>query len=155
MLKIHLAYRFHIALSTLNVKRSTFDHTQNHKRSHRVKIAAYASMTSVVGPRRAWSRAILWKIRNRGVLRRNKKRVHHITTSLRLHRHHARPTRRRNPNREHVNPFGNSGLEVKLGKLVPVAETMDPYSLLDEIADYIKHLATEVEVMKTLVEIPS
>ncbi|CAH1447110.1 unnamed protein product [Lactuca virosa] len=154
-LKIHLAYRFLLALNTLNMKRSAFDHTQNHKRSHRVKIAAYASMASVVGPRRAWSRAILWKIRNQGVLTRNKKRVHHITTSLRLHRHHARPTRRRNPNREHVNPFGNSGLEVKLRKLVPGAETMDPCGLLDETADYIKHLATQVEVMKTLVDLYS
>ncbi|KAL7582597.1 transcription factor IBH1 [Lactuca sativa] len=126
-LKIHLAYRFLLALNTLNQKRSAFDHTQNHKRSNRVKIAAYASMASVVGPRRAWSRAILWKIRNRCVLTRNKKRVHHITTSL----------------------------QVKLRKLVPGAETMDPCGLLDETADYIKHLATQVEVMKTLVDLYS
>ncbi|KAL4558514.1 hypothetical protein LXL04_036715 [Taraxacum kok-saghyz] len=114
-----------------------------------LKTAAYASMASVVGPKRAWSRAILWKIRNRGVLARNKKRIHRISTPIRVHRHH--PRRRRNPNRVvHVDPFVNSGLEVKLRKLVPGAETMDPCGLLDENADYIKYLATQVEVMRNL-----
>ncbi|KAL4558510.1 hypothetical protein LXL04_036711 [Taraxacum kok-saghyz] len=154
-LKIRLAYRFLLTLNTLNAKKPpNFDHTQIHRRSHRVKIAAYASMASVVGPKRAWSRAILWKIRNRGMLARNKKRIHRISTPIRLHRHHAR--RRRNPNRVvHVDPFVNSGLEVKLRKLVPGAETIDPCGLLDETADYIKYLATQVEVMRNLVDLYS
>ncbi|KAI3749724.1 hypothetical protein L2E82_20340 [Cichorium intybus] len=112
-------------------------------------------MASVVGPRRAWSRAILWKIRNRSALAGNKKRVHHITTRLRLQRHHAQQTKKRNLKREHVDPFGNSGLEVKLRKLVPGAQKLDPCCLLDETADYIKCLATQVEVMRTLVDLYS
>lgn len=160
-LKIQLAYRFLLNLNNLNTKRSNLDNTHIHLRSQRVKIAAYASMASVVGSRRAWSRSILRKIRNRAMLTRNKNRVACKTTHFRLHHHvDDNSTRRRNPNspnpkREFVNPIGNSGLEVKLRKLVPGAETMDACGLLDETADYIKCLATQVEVMKTLVDLYS
>nr|XP_043637109.1 transcription factor IBH1 [Erigeron canadensis] len=156
-LKIQLAYQFLHNLNNLNTKRSNFDNTQLkiNKRSHRVKIAAYASMASVVGTRRAWSRTILWRIRTRGTLTRNKKRVDHKTSRVRVHN---RVHKRRNPNclnpkREYVvDPFGNSGQEVKLRKLVPGSEKMDACCLLDETADYIKCLATQVEVMRTLVD---
>ncbi|CAL8177795.1 unnamed protein product [Prunus armeniaca] len=44
------------------------------RRYRRIKTAAYASMACAVGTRRAWSRELLWKIRNQarngGVLRR-------------------------------------------------------------------------------------
>nr|GEU55816.1 hypothetical protein [Tanacetum cinerariifolium] len=158
-LKIQLAYRFLHNLNNLNTKRSNLDdNTQIHQRSHRVKIAAYASMAFVTGSRRAWSRSILRKIRNRGVLARIKKRVDHRASRVRVHHHlHARSTKRRNsscsnPNREYINPSGTAGLEVKLRKLVPGAAMMDACSLLDETADYIKCLATQVEVMRTLVD---
>ncbi|XP_071738058.1 transcription factor IBH1-like [Rutidosis leptorrhynchoides] len=164
-LKIQLAYRFLHNLHNLNTKRSNFDNTQIkfNRRSHRVKIAAYASMASVVGSKRAWSRAILCKIRNRVVLSRNyKKKVDCKTTRVRPHRHHHHvgSTKKRNPNcsnpkREFINPFGNSGQEVKLRKLVPGVEKMDACGLLDETADYIKCLATQVEVMRTLVDLYS
>ncbi|XP_024982060.1 transcription factor IBH1-like [Cynara cardunculus var. scolymus] len=162
-LKIQLAYRFHHALKNLNngrntplinnTKASAFENTQIRRRSHRVKIAAYTSMASVAGSRRAWSRAILWKIRSRA---RNKKMVIDHKTSRR-HPHRVGFIRRRNtnPKREYVDPIGDSGLEVKLRKLVPGAETMDSYGLLDETADYIKCLATQVEVMRTLLDLYS
>ncbi|KAL8232953.1 hypothetical protein R6Q57_002731 [Mikania cordata] len=144
-LKIRLAYRFLHNLNNLNAKRSHFSNTQIHHRSRRVKIATYASMASVVGRRRSWSRAILSQIRN-------KKRVDLKTSHRRHHhRHHllAGIKRRRsvndtNPKRIYVDPFSNSGQELKLRKLVPGAETMDACGLLDETADYIKCLATQV-----------
>ncbi|KAK1436974.1 hypothetical protein QVD17_02758 [Tagetes erecta] len=157
-LKIRLAYRFLHNLNNLNTKRSNLDNTRINRRSHRVKIAAYASMASVVGSRRAWSRSILWKIKKQGVLSRNKKRVDRVTSTLHRHHHvHLGSKRRsRNPKREYyVDPFGNSGQEVKLRKLVPGVEMMNACALLDETADYIKCLATQVEVMKTLVDLYS
>ncbi|KAL8261964.1 hypothetical protein R6Q59_026013 [Mikania micrantha] len=149
-LKIRLAYRFLHSLNNLNSKRSNLDDNQIHQQtSHRIKISAYSSMAYVTGSRRAWSRAILKKIRNREVLR---PRINH--------RLHARFTRKRNsnypnPKREYLDPFGNSGQEVKLRKLVPGAETLDACDLLDETADYVKSLATLVEVMKNLVDLYS
>ncbi|KAI3678649.1 hypothetical protein L6452_37950 [Arctium lappa] len=134
-LKIQLAYRFHQALNNLNNGTNTnFDNTRIEKRSRRVKIAAYASMASVAGSRRAWSRAILSKIRNRA--RNYKKKVvfvvdRKIITGRRCRRRVLGFTRRRNTKvkREDVvvDPIGDSGLEVKLRKLVPGAETMDSY----------------------------
>ncbi|KAK9062070.1 hypothetical protein SSX86_019255 [Deinandra increscens subsp. villosa] len=158
-LKIRLAYRFLHNLNNLNTKRSILYNTPIHHRSHRVKIAAYASMASMVGSRRAWSREILRKIRTQGMLiARKKKRVDHTTT----HHLHAAGSKRRtssnddpNPTREYVDPFGDSGQEVKLRKLVPGVERMDACGLLDETADYIKCLAAQVDVMRTLVDLYS
>ncbi|PWA65621.1 hypothetical protein CTI12_AA334790 [Artemisia annua] len=160
-LKIQLAYRFLHNLNNINTKRSNLDHTQINRKSHRVKVAAYASMAFVTGSRRAWSRSILRKIRNRGVLARIKKRVDHKASRVRVHHHlNARSTKRRNPscsnpNGDYIDPSGNLGLEVKLRKLVPGAVMMDACGLLDETADYIKCLATQVEVMRTLVDLYS
>nr|GEX40709.1 transcription factor IBH1-like [Tanacetum cinerariifolium] len=109
------------------------------RRSRRVKIAAYTAMASVVGSRRAWSRALLWKIRNRsrnrGLLLRIKKRVDHAKVSF----------KRRNPRpkRQDFDPFKYSSQELKLRKMVPGAETMDSCSLMSETADYIKCLVAQ------------
>lgn len=86
-------------------------------------------------------------------MRSRRKRVDHKTTN---YDHHAKVlVRRRNPNpkREDVDPFRYSGQELKLRKLVPGSETMDSCCLMDETADYIKCLAAQVEVMKTLVDL--
>ncbi|KAK1412683.1 hypothetical protein QVD17_34125 [Tagetes erecta] len=147
-LKIQLAYQFLHNLNNLNSKRSNLATTHIRQRSNRVKIAAYASMAYVVGSRRAWSRAILRTIRNRRMLARNKRVDHKIT-------HRPRSAKRRNPKRDYVDPNGNSGQEVKLRKLVPGVEKMDACGLLDETADYIKYLKTQVEVMKNLVDLYS
>ncbi|KAI3682570.1 hypothetical protein L1987_82635 [Smallanthus sonchifolius] len=142
-LKNQFAHRFIRALKTLNHTKTgaAHDHNQMYRRSIRVKIASYTAMASVVGSRRAWSRAVLWKIikrsRNQGLLLRKRKR------------------RNPNPKREDFNPFRNSGQELKLRKLVPGAETMDSWCLMGETADYIKCLVAQVEVMKTLVDLYS
>ncbi|KAI3829875.1 hypothetical protein L1987_04006 [Smallanthus sonchifolius] len=78
-LRNQFAHRFVRALKTLNHTKTAeaHDHNQMYRRSTRVKIAAYTAMASVVGSRRAWSRAVLWKIRkrsrNQGLLLRKRK----------------------------------------------------------------------------------
>ncbi|KVI03785.1 transcription factor IBH1-like [Cynara cardunculus var. scolymus] len=160
LIKNRFAHRFVRALNNLNIKnRSPHDENQIYRRSHRVKIAAYAAMASVVGSKRAWSRAVLWKVRNRSrnqglLVSSRRKRVD--CKSKTSNDHHAKVSvvRRRNPNpkREDLDPFRYSGQELKLRKLVPGAATMDSCCLMDETADYIKCLAAQVEVMKTLVD---
>ncbi|KAL8215112.1 hypothetical protein R6Q57_004561 [Mikania cordata] len=160
-LKNQFAHRFVRALNNLkHTTTQTHDHNQIYKRSSRIKIAAYTAMASVVGSRRTWSRAVLWKIRNRsrnrsrnqGLLLRKRKRVDGKIISC---HHHAKimSLKRRNLKRDDFNPFRNSCQESKLRKLVPGAETMDSWCLIGETADYIKCLAAQVEVMKTLVDL--
>ncbi|KAI3787941.1 hypothetical protein L2E82_00464 [Cichorium intybus] len=160
-LKNQFARRFVRALNSLhNPKKSAHDN-QMHRRSRRIKIAAYNAMASVVGSRRTWSRAVLWKIRNRsrtqGLFRNNRKRVDHQIVTNYHHRHHVKLSiKRRNPNpkREvYFDPSRYSGQEAKLRKLVPGAENMDSWCLVDEATDYINCLAAQVEVMKTLVDL--
>lgn len=155
-LKNRFAHRFVRALNNLNhTKTSSHDHNNHiYTRSNHVKIAAYASMASVVGSRRAWSRAILLKIRNRS---RNKRFYHKVINNC---HHHAKMCLKRrkkvntNPKRlDDFNPFRNPGQESKLRKLVPGSETMDSWCLMGETADYIKCLVAQVEVMKTLVDL--
>ncbi|CAI9288290.1 unnamed protein product [Lactuca saligna] len=161
-LKNQFARRFVRALNNLKNQKGSAHDNQMHRISGRVKIAAYTAMASVVGSRRAWSRAVLSKIKNRPrnleLLRSNRKRAEHrIMTNL-PHRHHAKVSiKRRNPNpiRDEVsfNPFKCSGQESKLRKLVPGAGSMDSWCLVDETADYIKCLAAQVQVMQTLVDL--
>ncbi|KAL4587901.1 hypothetical protein LXL04_000777 [Taraxacum kok-saghyz] len=155
-LKNQFALRFVRALNTIKNQKGSAHDTQMHCRSRRVKIAAYTAMASVVGSRRSWSRAVLWKIRNRSRnqdLLRNK-----IMTNHHRRRRHAKlcmKRRNRNSIREDVylNPFRYSVQESKLRKMVPGGRNMDSWCLGDEIADYIKCLAAQVEVMQTLVDL--
>ncbi|XP_076937463.1 transcription factor IBH1-like [Bidens hawaiensis] len=161
-LKNQLAHRFVRALNNLNHKKPGADHDQVHNikqnqmytRINLVKIAAYTAMASVVGSRRAWSRAVLRRIRNRsrnqGLFLRNRKRVYHKITDC---HHHAKRLRNPNPKRQDFNLFRNSSQELKLRKLVPGARTIDSWCLVSETADYIKCLVAQVEVMKTLVDL--
>ncbi|KAI3667887.1 hypothetical protein L6452_42957 [Arctium lappa] len=161
-LKIRFARRFLRALNNLNITKTSPDDDDDgenrvYRRSRRVKIAAYTAMASVVGSRRAWSRAVLWKVRNRSrnrsllSVRPRRKRVDCKITNN-DHDHAKVFVRRRNPNPKR-DPFRDSGQVLKLRKLVPGAETMDSWCLMDETADYIKCLAAQVEVMKTLVDL--
>lgn len=84
-------------------------------------------MASVVGSKRAWSRAVLSKIRNRSLLLKKKKK------------------RRRRSSDE----FG------ELRKIVPGGQLMDFYNLLDETADYINSLTSQVHVMKNILNLLS
>ncbi|KAL9397614.1 hypothetical protein Peur_011867 [Populus x canadensis] len=145
-IKTRFASRF--LRSLLRMKRSDrFGGSQSNegvrKRStHRIKIAAYASMARAVGPSRTWSRALLFKLRNRariqGVLRKRclvskknkKKRV--IRNKVIISREPSRTD--------------------TLRKLVPGGDSMDICCLLEETAHYIKCLATQVKVMQSIAD---
>ncbi|KAJ9178444.1 hypothetical protein P3X46_010324 [Hevea brasiliensis] len=108
------------------------------RRTRRIKLAAYSSMARAVGSRRAWSRALLLKVRNRvrfqGILRNRflaskKKRV--------IKRNKA---------------SGEMNKTDMLRKLVPGGETMDICGLLEETAHYMASLATQVKVMQSIVD---
>nr|XP_009780651.1 PREDICTED: transcription factor IBH1-like [Nicotiana sylvestris] len=129
-IKTRFAYRFLRALKKLNKQKKP--NSNRVKQYHKVKLAAYASMASAVGSKRAWSRALLLKIRNRGLTRALvKKRVDE-----------------ENPGEE--TGFGYTN---ELRKLVPGGEVMDFYNLLDETADYIKCLSSQVQVMRNILDL--
>ena len=104
----------------------------------KVKLAADVSMASAVGSRRAWSRAMLAKIRH-GVragstssLTMRKRKIYHEKKST-----------------KEVGIVGNAKM---LRKLVPGGEAMDTCSLLDETFHYIKCLSTQVKVMTRIAD---
>ncbi|KAF7121161.1 hypothetical protein RHSIM_Rhsim13G0052900 [Rhododendron simsii] len=105
-------------------------------RYRKVKLAADASMAAAVGPRRVWSRAMLWKIRSRGVLARRRGRRscgHGVVRRRRVHM----------GKRGGKLGFGGDPKTEELRRLVPGGEAMDLYSLLDETAHYMKCLSTQ------------
>ncbi|CAN6684904.1 unnamed protein product [Malus baccata var. baccata] len=97
------------------------------RRYHKIKTAAYASMACAVGRRRAWSRALLWKIRNKacngGVVRRSIGSRSHYSIKKRVQQNKVN----------------------ELRKVVPGGEGMDTWSLLEETAHYMKCLTTQLE----------
>ncbi|XP_061960858.1 transcription factor IBH1-like [Populus nigra] len=116
------------------------------RNAQRIKTAAYRSMACVVGPRKNWSRALLFKLRYRariqgaGLRKRclvsKKKRV--------LRKENKVQVISREPSRAD-----------NLRKLVPGGDSMDICSLLDETAHYIKCLATQVTVMESIADLYS
>ncbi|XP_021733515.1 transcription factor IBH1-like [Chenopodium quinoa] len=107
-----------------------------HHKFHKIKVAADASMAAAVGPKRAWSRAVLSRIRlswwRRGLLRRE--------NSIIVARKQRRGAVRQ-----------QGGQTQELRRLVPGGEEMDMQKLLDETAHYIKCLTTQVNVMRSIV----
>lgn len=120
IIRTRFAHRFLRELRKLNIQKKN---TNSQKQYHRVKHAAYASMASAAGSKRAWSRALLLKIRNRNLVKKKSRRSCEETG------------------------FG------ELRKLVPGGELMDFYNLLDETADYIKCLTSQVQVMKSILHL--
>ncbi|CAH9140685.1 unnamed protein product [Cuscuta epithymum] len=109
------------------------------RRYRKIKLAAYASMASAVGTDRAWSRALLWRIRTRASL-------HRVPTKSRLKRDGKFRGGRNETNR------GWDNTE-ELRKIVPGGEAMDMCCLLDETAHYIQCLASQVEVMRNIADL--
>lgn len=107
-------------------------------RYRRIRIAAYASMASAVGSRRAWSRAMFSKIRKYQQPGRHRGRMFRAKTNM----HGAMRRRRRTR--------GGFGGANELRKLVPGCEDMDLCRLLGETEHYIKCLTTQVEVMRKI-----
>ncbi|XP_031099898.1 transcription factor IBH1-like [Ipomoea triloba] len=120
------------------------------RRSRKIKLAAYASMASAVGPRRAWSRAVLWRIRSRASLRR----IPPAQRSSRSRRKPKPPPSRTRRSRNDVRGGRlDSDKAKELRKLVPGGKAMDLCCLLDETAHYIKCLSSQVEIMRNIADL--
>ncbi|XP_057780968.1 transcription factor IBH1-like [Salvia miltiorrhiza] len=133
-LKKKLASRFLKAMKKLSHKISSSPSppsTAERRRRHRaVRAAAYASMASAVGPRRAWSRALLRKLRSKAT-----------ATS-------GRKTARRNPRNIGTRFLGLN----ELCDVVPGGKAMDSCSLLSETGHYIKCLRAQVQIMREILD---
>ncbi|KAL2557569.1 transcription factor IBH1-like [Forsythia ovata] len=70
--KSRFTHRFLQALKKMNKnKPASPSIRETYRRYHLIRVASYASMASVIRPRRAWSYATLWKIRNRALMKRS------------------------------------------------------------------------------------
>ncbi|KAI3461806.1 hypothetical protein Pfo_018469 [Paulownia fortunei] len=140
-IKTRLALRFLRAMKKLNKNTPPSPSVANkYKRYQAIRAAAYASMASAVGPQKAWSRAILRKIRNRKLHRT-------LLMKERKTHHHARKgvIVRGNPR----NDLG-FGQENDLRELVPGGKALDFGRLLNETGHYIKCLRAQVEFMRKI-----
>ncbi|XP_021907122.1 transcription factor IBH1 [Carica papaya] len=114
------------------------------RRYNRVKIAADKSMVRAVGSKRAWTRALLFKIRNqarrRGLARRIRSQSLMIKRSTSII---ASTTCGKDEKKEEDDDRVEQVEELR--KLVPGGEAMDLCRLLGETAHYIKCLNTQVQ----------
>ncbi|KAJ0988970.1 hypothetical protein J5N97_007326 [Dioscorea zingiberensis] len=122
-----LANHFIQALTRINLAAQT---SSTRQRSHCIKRAAYVSMACAAGSRRAWSRAMLQKIRLRSRVLRLPGDRRSIVSVV-----------RREENRADV-----------LRKLLPGGQAMEFSSLLEETASYIQYLSAQVRLMQTIVD---
>lgn len=151
-LKAILATRLIGALCRINQQKpssSTISSSAIIKRSRRIKLTAYASMAYAAGSNRAWSRALIYKLRRRA-------RFH---GSDRLKALVTRRSKEIRPNKgkssERNLDCGTQPLMSRADRLrclVPGGKGMDFCTLLDETADYVHFLATQVQVMKGIAD---
>ncbi|KAK6937892.1 hypothetical protein RJ641_031400 [Dillenia turbinata] len=106
-------------------------------------MVADASMASVVGYKRAWSRAMLWKIRNQS-------RRHGLLAKK--SNSHANRLRKSKVVKPKIAKTENFDQASELRKLVPGGEAMEYSNLLEETAHYIKCLTTQVGIFDELVK---
>ncbi|KAF3435114.1 hypothetical protein FNV43_RR22201 [Rhamnella rubrinervis] len=138
-IKSRFTHGFLRALSRINTRKPSTTR-EICKRFLRVKLAADASMASAVGSRRAWSRAMLLKMR----LRRRTCRDSRITNDKKKKKKMSGSDQK-----EEVNGIRKAE---ELRGLVPGGESMEICKLLDETAHYIKCLSTQVKVMTTIAD---
>ncbi|KAG6436787.1 hypothetical protein SASPL_101689 [Salvia splendens] len=123
-IKTRFAAKFLQAMKRLSKRRGMKD---RYKRYRATRAAARASLAAAVGPERAWSRAVLRRIKKRRRLSRKGGLIARTTT---------------NPRRN-------------LRGLVPGGKGMDYCSLLSETAHYITCLQAQVQVMKDILHLSS
>lgn len=121
------------------------------KQSQRIKLLAYSSIAHAGGPRRAWSRAILFKLQTRA---RHRYFTRKRSTSLDSKAKKKKKKKRvmRNNNIDNIRAAaGSSTIETKrLREVVPGGKEMDDCRLFDETADYIKWLSMQVQLMQAI-----
>ncbi|GFZ01834.1 hypothetical protein Acr_15g0004430 [Actinidia rufa] len=141
-IKTRFTYGFLRTLKRLpktRAKSSSFSPEEISKRCRIIKLATDASMASAVGPRRAWSRALIRRVRSQ---RRQRQRQWLVMRRT-----------RRGERKKGGKEVGGGGQTDSLRKLVPGGETMELCTLLGETAHYIKCLTTQVQVMRNIVDL--
>ncbi|KAF9669500.1 hypothetical protein SADUNF_Sadunf14G0114000 [Salix dunnii] len=115
------------------------------RNTQRIKTSAYRSMARVVGPRKIWSRALLFKLRNQARIQVGLRKRCLVSRKKKVLRKETKvQVISKGPNRAD-----------NLRKLVPGGDSMDICSLLEETAHYIKCLATQVKVMQSIADLYS
>ncbi|KAL8548843.1 hypothetical protein ACS0TY_007926 [Phlomoides rotata] len=137
-IKTRFARKFLQAMKKLNKNRPP----SSYKRYRAVRAAARASMASAVGPKRAWSRAVLKKMK--------KQRPVHVMNKRKRVTRRKKLAARGNPRSETLG--GGFGEEDDLRCLVPGGKGMELCSLLGETAHYIKCLKAQVQVMTKILD---
>ncbi|XP_057965794.1 transcription factor IBH1-like [Malania oleifera] len=116
------------------------------RRQRKVKAAADASMACAAGARRAWSRALLRKCRQR--LQRRRALGGKIGMST---------VRKRSEvgNKGWEGIGSGSGQAHELRRLVPGGQAMEFHALVREAAHYIKCLNAQIEAMRSIADLYS
>lgn len=152
-IKTRFTHRFLRTLKQVNSRyltRSTSSSTSSssremYRRSLEIRHAANMSMAATVGSKRAWSRAMLSKIRRH-------RRLHGQMRRRSVHKFNkeniGNPTKN-----DSTEDFGGESETQELREIVPGGEDLDMKSLLDETAHYIKCLTTQVQVMKDILHL--
>ncbi|EXB52661.1 hypothetical protein L484_012015 [Morus notabilis] len=140
-----------------NLSSSPSSSSEIRRRSERIKLKAYSSMAHAVGPRKAWTRALLLKLHNRAKRHRfrtrkrsslamvlKKKRVFRVKNHANFYKPAAE--------RGNYSVLNSDEKTEKLRELVPGGKAMDICSLLEETAHFIKCLAMQVQVMHEIAD---
>lgn len=138
-LRTKISRRFLESLVKIRASREQPTGGNIQRRARRIKIAAYSSMACAAGSRRAWSRALLAKLRSRA------KRRHHSQHQRCL------GLKRKRAGSRNMAPYKVSRAD-ELRRLVPGGKAMDLCNLLEETSHFIQCLAAQVKVMQTIVD---
>lgn len=140
-IKTRFAIKFVRAMNKLKKRRppSSVSPSMAKRYQYAIRAAASASMASAVGPKRAWSRAVLRKIRSR-----------HINK----HQDHVMMTTTKNRKKKRLSVIGGNPTrqEDDLRGLVPGGQGMDICRLFNETAHYIHCLRAQVQVMTNVLD---
>uniref|UniRef100_A0A2P2M610 Transcription factor IBH1-like n=1 Tax=Rhizophora mucronata TaxID=61149 RepID=A0A2P2M610_RHIMU len=149
-IKSRFAWKFLRALARIGRQRPTTSSSSGSPREifqryHRIKTAADKSLAFAVGSRRAWSRAMLCRIRNRrGGALASRRRIK-INKKFAMTKVDAK--KKKNGSQE--DGFAQAK---ELRRLVPGGEAMDLCRLLEEAAHYVKCLKSQVKVMRSIAD---
>ena len=144
LIKIKRTHHHDMNVSSSSSSSSSSDVDQILKRSRRIKLAAYSSMAHAIGPRKAWARALLFKLRNR------KKPI-----SLVVRKRSSLGLKKK---KRVVNSTYKPEIVVikekteRLREVVPGGKDMDVSSLFEETAHFIKCLTFQVQIMKDIAD---
>ncbi|XVE72666.1 hypothetical protein DITRI_Ditri11bG0056800 [Diplodiscus trichospermus] len=163
-LKSRFTTRFLRALTKINAQKpiSPPSPREIFQRYRRIKVAADKSMAYAVRSRKTWSRAMLWKLRNRSYRqassgRRSAFKTSTTTTTTTTSRRAIIKKTSHEKEENKPTKTGEDQVEFvvqadELRELVPGGEAMGECKLLDETAHYIKCLTTQVQVMRNIVD---